>query len=88
MKYTAKSYVAAGYELDASVLGGEYSIILHDNGTVTFTMVGTDVPNLLWKMDNDSAVIDYYGSGEIRITAEGEGISLDLFGTMTLKMIP
>ena len=88
VKYTAKSYVAAGYELDASVLGGEYSIILHDNGTVTFTMVGTDVPNLLWKMDNDSAVIDYYGSGEIRITAEGEGISLDLFGTMTLKMIP
>ncbi len=48
---------------------------------------GIDVPGLLWKMDGETVVIDYYGSGEIRISAEGEGIALDLFGTMTLKMI-
>ena len=88
VRYTAKTYVAAGYEMDASVLPGEYSVVLHDDGTVSFTMAGVDVPGLLWKMDGETAVIDYYGSGEIRITAEGEGIVLDLFGTMTLKMIP
>ena len=86
-RYIAKSYVAAGYEMDASSLGGEYSIVLHDNGTVSFTMAGIDVPGLLWKMDGETVVINYYGSGEIRISAEGEGIALDLFGTMTLKMI-
>lgn len=86
IKYTARKYVAGGYELDASVLGGEYSVILHDDGSVTFTMAGIDVPNLLWTMDDDTALIDYFGSGVIRITAEEEGITLDLFGTMTLKM--
>jgi hypothetical protein len=86
VKYTARKYVAGGYELDASVLGGEYSIILHDDGSVTFTMAGIDVPNLQWTMDDDTALIDYFGSGVIRITAEEEGITLDLFGTMTLKM--
>ena len=42
-----------------------------------------------WDEDGeDEAVIDYFGSGEIRITADGEGIALDLMGSMTLKMAP
>ena len=88
VKYTAEKYVAAGYEMDASALGGEYSVTLHDDGTADFVMAGTEVPGLTWKADGESAVIDYFGSGEIRITAEGDGVSLDLPGSMVLKMVP
>ena len=88
VKYTAKSYIAGGYEMDASVLGGEYSVTLHDDGTADFVMVGVETTGLLWKADGDAAVIDYYGAGELRITADGDGIALDLLGSMILKMVP
>lgn len=88
VKYTAKSFISGGYELDASALGGEYSVILHADGTAEFTMVGTQVPGLQWKTDGEAAVIDYFGSGEIRITADGDGIALDFLGSMILKMVP
>ena len=88
VKYTAKTVTAAGNEMDASILGGEYSIILHDGGSVDFVMADVQVPGLLWKADGDDIVIDYYGAGEIRITAEGDGIALDLIGSMILKMVP
>lgn len=88
VQYTAKTIVSGGVELDASVLGGEYAITLHDGGSVDFTMAGTQVPGLLWNTDGDAVVIDYYGAGQIRITAEGDGIALDLIGSMILKMVP
>ena len=88
VKYIAKTFVASGVEMDASVLGGEYAITLHDGGTLDFVMAGVQVPGLLWKTDGEAVVIDYFGSGEIRITAEGDGIALDLIGSMILKMVP
>ena len=88
VQYTAKTVVSGGVELDASVLGGEYAITLHDGGSVDFVMAGTQVPGLLWNTDGDAVVIDYYGAGQIRITAEGDGIALDLIGSMILKMVP
>ena len=88
VKYTAKTYVAAGVEIGASALGAEYSVVFHEDGTLDFTMAGTAVPGLLWKADGDALTIDYYGAGEIRVTADDEGIAFDMFGTMTLKMVP
>ena len=88
VKYTAKTYVAAGVEIGASALGAEYSVVFHADGTLDYTMAGTPVPGLLWKADGDALTIDYYGAGEIRVTADGEGIAFDMFGTMTLKMVP
>ena len=88
VKYIAKSYIAGGYEMDASVLGGEYAVTLHADGTADFVMVGVETPGLLWKTDGDAVVIDYYGAGELRITADGDGIALDLLGSMILKMAP
>ena len=38
--------------------------------------------------DGDEIVIEYFGAGEIRISADGDGIALDLIGSMTLKMEP
>ena len=72
----------------ASALGAEYSVVFHEDGTLDFTMAGTAVPGLLWKADGDALTIDYYGAGEIRVTADDEGIAFDMFGTMTLKMVP
>ena len=80
--------MAAGIEMDAAMLQGEYSVLLHDDGTLELIMAGTNAPGLIWKADGDAVVIDYYGSGEIRITAEGQGVALDLLGSMTFKMLP
>jgi hypothetical protein len=46
------------------------------------------VPGLLWKADGDAVVIDFFGNGEIRMTAEDGGIMLDYLGVMLLKMVP
>ena len=88
VKYTAKVVNMAGSDMDASILGGESSIILHDGGSVDFVVANTQVPGLLWKSDGDDIVIDYYGAGEIRIIAEGNGIALDFIGSYILKMVP
>ena len=88
VKYTAKTYIANGAEMDASILGAEYSVVLHDDGTVDCILGGASVPGLLWKADGDAVVIDFYGNGEIRITTDEDAIMLDYLGVMLLKMVP
>lgn len=52
------------------MLGGEYSMTFHADGTMDFVMVGTSIPGLVWtqgvvQTDAGEAaafLVDYYGN--------------------------
>ena len=86
-RFVAVTYIGPDRELDAAVLGAEYSFTLHADGTADFTLSGTLVPGLTWRADGADTVIDYFGAGEIRLTPEEDGRVLMVFmGAMTLRM--
>ena len=86
-RFTAVTYIGPDRELDAAVLGAEYSFTLHADGSADFTLSGTPVPGLAWRVDGADTVIDYFGAGEIRLTPEADGRVLMVFmGAMTLRM--
>ena len=88
VKYICVSADSRGHHLDASALGAEYSIVFHADGTADYIMSGTPVPGLTWKMDGVDAVVDYFGSAELRFTPGDGFITMDFFGSMLLRMEP
>ncbi len=83
IRYVCKSAEANGVTLDASLLGGEYALTFHANGTVDFVMVGNTIPGLKWTEGDGSFIIDYYGNTMEAILTE-KGFDLDYFGTMLM----
>lgn len=94
-KFVATTYTSMGATMDASMLGTEYSVIFHENGTCDFTMAGMTMPNLPWGMQQvsvglnqvDAFVINYYGMAFNAILTD-TGFDLDYYGTMTLHFVP
>lgn len=72
--------------MDASLLGGEYSLTLHGDGTADFVMVGTSIPGLPWTQDGATLTIDYFGQ-VMTATVTDEGIELNFFDSMMLHMV-
>ena len=88
VRYVCVSAETGGRTLDASMLGAEYAVTFHSDGTADFVLSGVPVPGLNWRMDGADAVIDYFGSMEIRFTI-GEGyLTMDYFGSMLLRLEP
>ena len=92
-KYLEKKYIAvsadvSGFVMDASRLGGEYSVTFHADGTATFVMTGQEAPGLKWTTSGDDYIIDYFGSGELRFTPYADGFKLNFFDSMILTMLP
>ncbi|MBR1820711.1 MAG: hypothetical protein IJ769_03710, partial [Clostridia bacterium] len=83
-KFVCTAAESGGYAIDISMLGGEYSVIFHADGTASFTMVGTELPGLYWTQDGGDYVIDYYGQGELRFIPSGTGLLLDYMGSMQM----
>lgn len=69
--------------MDAAMLGGEYSMTFHANGTMDFVMVGTLIPNLSWMQGEGVYVIDYYGT-PLEATLTEEGFDLNYFDSMLM----
>ena len=88
VRYVCVSAETEGRTLDASVLGAEYAVTFHPDGTADFVLSGTPVPGLNWRMDGDDAVIDYFGSMEIRFTIGDGFLTMDYFGSMLLRLEP
>ena len=83
-KYVCVRYGVGDYEMDASVLGAELSVVLHADGSLDFNMLGNPVPDLTWTWDGNEAVADYYGAGELRFTPGEDGtVILNFMNTMT-----
>ena len=75
---------SSGFNMDPSMLGGEYAILLHRNGKADFTIAGMEVKDLPWVMDGDDYVVDYYGAMELRFVVVGESLELDYAGSLHL----
>ena len=83
-KLVCTRYMAGGYEMDASILGGELSVILHSDGSFGFNMLGNEVAGLAWTWEGNEAVVDYFGAGQLRLTPLEDGtVSMNFLDTMT-----
>ena len=94
-KFVAATYTSFGQTMDAAMLGGEYSMVFHENGSCDFSMAGMAMPNLPWGMqkvavgleEKDAFVINYYGAMFNAVLTE-TGFDMDYYGTMTLHFVP
>ena len=87
MKYVCVSATVNGQKLDASMLGGTYSILFRHTGKADFVEAGMTGPELNWHMDGSNAVVEYYGQ-ELRFTPGTDTLDLDYLGTMILHFQP
>ena len=90
-KYVCVSAEVSGYTMDASLLGGEYSLTFHADGTVDFVMVGTSVPGLTWTQgtvmtdagEAEAFIVDYYGNTLEAVCTE-QGFDMNYFDSMLM----
>ena len=93
-KFTAKTYTSFGQTMDASMLGAEYSVLFHENGTCDFTLAGMAMTNLPWGLNEvsiglskqEAFVINYYGTMFNAVPTD-YGFDMDYYGTMTLHFV-
>ena len=94
-KYVCVSAEVSGYIMDASMLGGEYSLTFHADGTVDFVMVGTSVPGLTWTQgtvmtdagEAEAFIVDYYGNTLEAVCTE-QGFDMNYFDSMLMHFEP
>ena len=85
-----------GCNMTAAQMGNlEYSIVLQEDGTVTFVMAGSDIPGLTWAYgripteagEADGIVIDYYTQA-LNLVPTEKGFDMDYFGSMLMHFAP
>lgn len=95
-KYVMTDADVNGYNMTAAQMGNfEYSILLQEDGTVTFVMAGSDIPGLTWAYGKvpteagevDGVVIDYYTQA-LNLVPTEKGFDMDYFGSMLMHFVP
>ena len=95
-KYVMTDADVNGYNMTAAQMGNfEYSILLQEDGTVTFVMAGSDIPGLTWAYGRilteagevDGIVIDYYTQA-LNLVPTEKGFDMDYFGSMLMHFAP
>ena len=95
-KYVMTGADVNGYNMTAAQMGNfEYSILLQEDGTVTFVMAGSDIPGLTWAYgripteagETDGIVIDYYTQA-LNLAPTEKGFDMDYFGSMLMHFAP
>lgn len=95
-KYVMTDADVNGYNMTAAQMGNlEYSILLQEDGTVTFVMAGSDIPGLTWAYgripteagETDGIVIDYYTQA-LNLAPTEKGFDMDYFGSMLMHFAP
>ena len=95
-KYVMTDADVNGYNMAAAQMGNlEYSILLQEDGTVTFVMAGSDIPGLTWDYgripteagEADGIVIDYYTQA-LNLAPTEKGFDMDYFGSMLMHFAP
>ncbi len=95
IKFVAKTYTSFGNTMDASMLGAEYAVTFHANGSCEFIMAGVNTPGLSWGLQEvamgltkqEAFVINYYGMMYNCIPTP-TGFDMDFYGTMNLHFVP
>ena len=95
-KYVMTDADVSGYNMTAAQMGNfEYSILLQEDGAVTFVMAGSDIPGLTWAYGRipteagevDGVVIDYYTQA-LNLVPTEKGFDMDYFGSMLMHFAP
>lgn len=95
-KYVMTDADVNGCNMTAAQMGNlEYSILLQEDGTVTFVMAGSDIPGLTWAYgripteagEADGIVIDYYTQA-LNLAPTENGFDMDYFGSMLMHFAP
>ena len=95
-KYVMTDTDVNGCNMTAAQMGNlEYSILLQEDGTVTFVMAGSDIPGLTWAYgripteagEADGIVIDYYTQA-LNLVPTEKGFDMDYFGSMLMHFAP
>lgn len=95
-KYVMTDADVNGYNMTAAQMGNfEYSILLQEDGAVTFVMAGSDIPGLTWAYGRipteagevDGVVIDYYTQA-LNLVPTEKGFDMDYFDSMLMHFAP
>lgn len=95
-KYVMTDADVNGCNMTAAQMGNlEYSILLQEDGTVTFVMAGSDIPGLTWAYgkipteagEAEGIVIDYYTQA-LNLAPTEKGFDMDYFGSMLMHFAP
>ena len=95
-KYVMTDADVNGYNMTAAQMGDfEYSILLQEDGAVTFVMAGSDIPGLTWAYGRipteagevDGVIIDYYTQA-LNLVPTEKGFDMDYFGSMLMHFAP
>lgn len=95
-KYVMTDADVNGYNMTAAQMGDfEYSILLQEDGAVTFVMAGSDIPGLTWAYGRipteagevDGVIIDYYTQA-LNLVPTEKGFDMDYFGSMLMHFVP
>ncbi len=95
-KYVMTDADVNGYNMTAAQMGNfEYSILLQEDGTVTFVMAGSAIPGLTWAYGRipteagevDGVIIDYYTQA-LNLAPTEKGFDMDYFGSMLMHFAP
>jgi len=87
-RYVCLNADVDSYTIDASMLGGEYSLILHENGSADFVVVGANVPDLPWTQGQEGSILlDYYGT-VMELVPTDLGFDMNFFDTLLLHFAP
>ena len=95
-KYVMTDADVNGYNMTAAQMGNfEYSILLQEDGAVTFVMAGSDIPGLTWAYGRvptdagevDGIVIDYYTQA-LNLVPTEKGFDMDYFGSLLMHFAP
>lgn len=95
-KYVMTDADVNGCNMTAAQMGNlEYSILLQEDGTVTFVMAGSDIPGLTWAYgripteagEADGIIIDYYTQA-LNLAPTEKGFDMDYFGSMLMHFAP
>ncbi len=93
VKYSCLGAMVEGYPMDVAMLGGEYSMIFHEDGTMDLVIVGMEIPGgLTWTQRTETNekgesaqafVINYYGQDLIAYWTD-TGFELNYFDSMLM----
>ncbi len=88
IKYICESADVSGYNMPASMLGGEYSMTFREDGTALFVVVGNEMPGIVWTMlDSGNFQIDFYGTLS-EIVWTDAGFDMNYMDAMLMHFIP
>ena len=87
VRYVCVNASMEGFTLDASMLGGEYTVTLHADGSVDFVVVGSPMPALTWQETANGFAINYFGT-PLNAELTDDGFDLNYFDTMLLHFVP